>query len=419
MTRARGSAAIAACLATVLLSACGSSPSQRNDAPPRNAPVTLDFFQFKSEAVGTFDKLIAGFEARHPGIKVNQHHVPEPDTAIRARLVKDNVPDVITLNGNSTFGELASAGVFYDFAREKALDNVTPGVRKVLSDLGTASEGEINGLPLASNASVVIYNKELFAKYGVEVPRTWNELVSAAKTFKKAGVTPFYGSLKDAWTSLPALNQLAANIPPRDFWQDRRAGRTSFGKEYPEVAHKLADIYRYTQKDTFSRDYNAGNRDFAKGAAAMYVQGSAALPPIKSFKPKFGLGTFPLPAGNDPGATRLVSGVDVALTMGRHPEHPKESLEFINYLMRPEVVSAYAEEQSAIPPLKGTAPSDPALKPLLPYVTRGRITGFPDHQIPLAVKLEAVTQQFLIDGRRTAYLRTLDSEYTKVLGRRS
>jgi raffinose/stachyose/melibiose transport system substrate-binding protein len=414
MIRAKGRAAVAACLATVLLSACNSSPGQGRST------VTLDFFQFKPEAVATFDRLIADFEAEHPGIRVEQHHVPEPDTAIRARLVKNNVPDVMTLNGAGTFGELASAGVFYDFSREKTADRVLPGVKQVLSDLGTGGEGELNGLPFASNASGVLYNKDLFAEHGVEVPSTWDELIAAAKTFEKAGVTPFYGALKDAWTSMPPFNQLAANVVRSDdFWDARVQGRTSFSKEYPEVARKLAEIYRYTQKDTFARDYNAANQAFAQGRTAMYIQGSYALPAVKSFKPGFEIGLFPLMSDNDPAATRLVSGVDVALTMGREPRHPKESLAFINYLMRPEVVSAYAEEQSAIPPLKGTAPSDPALKPLEPYVTEGRITGFVDHRIPRAAGLEAIAQQFLIDGREGAFLRTLDSEYTKVIERRS
>ncbi|MGW0185997.1 ABC transporter substrate-binding protein [Streptomyces sp. NPDC003362] len=414
MIRARGRAALSVCLTVLLLGACGS-PSQGRDEP-----VTLDFFQFKPEAVETFDKLIAGFEEEHPDIRVRQHHVPDPDTAIRARLVKDDVPDVITLNGASTFGELASAGVFHDFSREEVADEVIPGVERVLSDLGTAGEGELNGLPFASNASGVLYNKDLFAEHGVEVPGTWDEFIDAAKTFEKAGVTPFYGALKDAWTSLPPFNQLAAGADPSDdFWDARVQGRTSFGEAYPEVARKLTEIYRHTQKDTFSRDYNAANQAFARGEAAMYIQGSYALPPVKSFKPAFDIGLFPLPAGDDPAATRLVSGVDVALTMGRDPRHREESLAFIDYLMRPEVVSAYAEEQSAIPPLKGTAPSDPALGPLRPYLADGRITGFADHRIPRAVNLEAIVQQFLIDGRQDAFLRTLDNEYTKVIERRS
>ncbi|CAL9378206.1 hypothetical protein SUDANB105_01004 [Streptomyces sp. enrichment culture] len=117
MIRARGRAALSACLTVMLLGACGS-PSQGRDEP-----VTLDFFQFKPEAVETFDKLIAGFEAEHPGIRVRQHHVPDPDTAIRARLVKDDVPWTIfwriifplLMPMNATVGILTCLWAWNDF----------------------------------------------------------------------------------------------------------------------------------------------------------------------------------------------------------------------------------------------------------------------------------------------------------------
>jgi raffinose/stachyose/melibiose transport system substrate-binding protein len=119
-----------------------------------------------------------------------------------------------------------------------------------------------------------------------------------------------------------------------------------------------------------------------------------------------------------PADTRLVSGVDVAVTMGRDPGKKKESLEFINYLMRREVVEAYAGEQSAVPTLKGTVPKDPALAELVPYFEQGRLVGFSDHHIPPAIPLAPISQQYLIDGDQAAYLKTLDSEWNKVARRR-
>lgn len=381
--------------------------------------VTLDFFQFKREAVGIFDRLIADFEKQHPRIEVVQHHVPDSETAIRTRLVKDNVPDVMTLNGNGTFGELASAGVFHDFSGHLAADRVNPGIQQVLNDLGTAAPGEINGLPLASNANGVIYNKDLFDEHGVEIPRTWAELMAAADTFEKAGATPFYGTLADAWTALPPFNQFAANIPPDDFWADRRAGRTSFRQAFPEVAAKIAEIYEHTQKSARARNYDAGNQAFADGEAAMIVQGSYALPAIRAHNPDFEMGTFPMPTGSDPQKNRLVSGVDVALTMGRGSEYPEEVLEFIDFLMTEKAVTAYAEDQSAVPTLEGTEPGDPALAELKPYFARDRVTGYPDHQIPLSAGLEPLLQQYLFDGRGKAFLRSLDEGYDRVLERTS
>ncbi|MEU9291405.1 extracellular solute-binding protein [Streptomyces sp. NPDC048275] len=406
-------AGLSAGLSSTLVSACDNT-----SADGSGNRVTLDFFQFKTEAVGTFAKIIKAFEAEHPGIRVVQNNVPSPATAMRARLVRNDVPDVITLNGDSVFGEIARAGVFHDFSGDEAAAGISPAVQKVLDGLGTGAPHEANGLPFASNADGVIYNKDLFAEHDVAVPTTWSELLAAAETFHTAGVTPFYGALKEAWTCLPPLNTLASNLqPPDTFFQERLAGRTTFAEAYAPVADKLAQLYRYTQQDTPSRDYNAGNQAFAQGKAAMYLQGVWAIPAIKTFKPAFEIGTFALPVTDDASATRLVSGVDVAVTMGRKPRHPAESMAFISYLMRPAVMRAYAAEQLAFPTLKGSSPEDPALAGLRPYFDSGRIVAFSDHRIPLSVQLDSVTQQFLFDGRRDSYLRALDSEWDKYQAR--
>ena len=70
---------------------------------------TLDFFQFKGEALEDFNEMIAAFEAENPDIKVVQNQVGDSETLIRTLLVKDRTPDVITLNGNGNFGKLADA----------------------------------------------------------------------------------------------------------------------------------------------------------------------------------------------------------------------------------------------------------------------------------------------------------------------
>lgn len=397
--------------AALLLSGCAAEPS--------GSPVTLEFFQFKPEAIETFDRIIADFERAHPGIDVVQNHTPTAESAIRSRLVKNDVPDVIALNGNAVFGELASAGVFHDFAGTPAARVVSPAVQRILDDLGVHREGEVNGLPFASNASGVLYNKDLFRRHGVDPPRTWSELIAAAERFRAAGVTPFYLTPADAWTILPAFNALAANVPPPDFFTRREAGTTTFARAYPPVTAKLGQLFRYGQPDRFSRTYDDGNQAFARGEAAMYLQGSFAIPAISRFEPDFEIGVFALPATDDPEATRLVSGVDVALTMGREPEHPEESMAFLTYLMRPEVINAYAGEQRAIPPIRDARAVDPALAEVMPYVERGRLAGYADHHIPLTIPLEQYLQQYVIDGDQAGFLRTLDNEWDKVAARRS
>lgn len=399
-------------LLAVVAAGCGS------DAQGAEGPVVLEFFQFKSEAVESFDRIIEEFNAEHPGIRVEQNHVPDADTALRVRLVREDVPDVMTLNAGTTFGELAAAGVFHDFSDDPVLDGVTPEIVDILTDLGTPEPGHVNGVPFANNASAVIYNVELFEEHGVEVPGTWDELLDAVDAFEVAGVLPFYQTLGDAWTALPAWNGLAGNLPPDDFWQQLRADETSFAEDHELVAERLYELFEHGQDDRFSTTYDAGNQAFARGESAMYLQGIWALPAIRSFEPDFELGTFAMPA-DEADETVLVSGVDVALTMPVEPEHPDEAMAFIEYLMRPEVLEEYAAEQSAIPVVEGTEPSDPALEGIAAYFDEGRLVGFPDHQVPATIPLDPILQQFLIDGDRASMLGTLDEEWDKVARRRS
>lgn len=377
------------------------------------------FFQFKPEAVQYFEDLAAQFEAQNPDIRVVVDNVPEPETALRTRLVKEDVPDVLTLNANGTFGELASAGVFTDFAGTAALEDVQPAYVEIIEELGAGSPGEVNGVPFAANASGVLYNVELFESLGVAVPQTWTELLEAAQTFQDNGITPFYGMLADAWTAQSPLAPLVAQTTPEDFFEQRFAGDATFSQGWQEATDKLSALFERTQPDPAAAGYEDGTRAFAQGQSAMLLLGNYAVPQIRSFEPDFTIGSFAFPATDDPSETTLVSGVDVVLTAGAAGEHPEESRRFIEFLMQADVVQAYAEAQVAIPTLEGAVNTDPALVGVQPYIEDERIVGFFDHQFIPAIPLGPLLQQYLIDGDVDAFLEGLDSSWDKVAKRRT
>lgn len=390
--------------------------------------VTLDFFQFKPEAVADFAQIIEEFEAENPDIQVIQNAVPDPDTAIRTLLVKDKVPDVLTLNASGNFGELARACVFADLSAEPSAGTVNPAVQDIVQALGTCEQdgaGEVNALPFASNASGIIYNPDIFAANGVEVPTTWDDLISAAETFTANGVTPFYCTMKDAWTAGPAFVNLGGTLMPDGFFGDLReqgsnieGGPVSFTKDFRTAMEKEVQLYSYCQEDFASRDYNAGNAAFANGESAMYLQGSYAIPAIRATNPDAAISTFPYPVTDDADARVVVSGVDVGISMGRATEHPEEAKRFIDYLMSPEVVQAYSVSQSTFSPLNDAEPNpDPALAGLEPYFSQGKIIGFIDHQIPASIPLVNMLQTLVLTGDTPTFLADLDNEWGKVAAR--
>ncbi|MFB9316608.1 ABC transporter substrate-binding protein [Cryptosporangium minutisporangium] len=396
-------------LVAATLTACSGGDSR----------TTITFFQFKPEAQAYFQDLARQFEAANPDVRIVVDNPAEPETALRTRLVKNDVPDVMSLNANGPFGEWATAKIFRDFRDEPIVDDVNPAYLEVIRNLGQGSRGEVNGVPFAANASGLLYNKQLFAQHEVAVPRTFDQLIAAAEKFKAAGITPFYGMLADYWTAQSPLAPLTAQTQGDTFFEDRFAGETDFQTGWREAMEKLAQLFRYTQPDPLSKGYEDGTAAFAAGDSAMLLLGSYAVPQIRASKPKFEVGSIPLPATDDPSRTTLVSGVDVVLTASRNGEHPEESQRFIDFLMGEKVMSDYCKAQVAVPTRKGLTNTDPALADVQPYVNAGRIVGFTDHQFILAIPLGPLLQEFLLDGDVDSFLRDLDDAWDKVAKRRT
>ena len=380
---------------------------------------TITFFQFKPEAQAYFQDLASQFEKANPSIRVVVDNPADPETAMRTRLVKNDVPDVMTLNANGTFGEFATAKIFRDFRDDPVLAEVNPAYLDIIQSLGQGERDEVNGVPFAANASGLLYNEQLFAKYEVKPPTTFAELIAAAETFKKNDVTPFYGMLADSWTPQSPWAPLTSQTQGTEFFRDRFAGRTTFAEGWRTAADELAQLYRYTQPDPLSKGYEDGTAAFARGESAMLLLGSYAVPQVRASKPAFTVGSLALPATDDPSKTTLVSGVDVVITAGRNSAHPAEASKLIAFLMGKQVMTDYCKAQVAIPTLKGLANDDPALAGVQPYIDSGRIVGFTDHQFIPAIPLGPLLQEFVLNGNSAAFLRKLDGDWDKVAKRRT
>jgi len=381
---------------------------------------TLNFFQFKGEAREDFDAIIDKFEAENPDIKVVQNQVADADTIIRTLLVKDKAPDVITLNGNGNFGRLAQAGVFYDFSDEPVLDTINPAVQDILADLGN-KDGEVNSLGYVNNADGIIYNADIFAEQGIDVPTTWDELIAACEKLKAAGIQPIYGTLADSWTAVPSFNGLGAYAVQDGFFDELREegddADVSFAQDFAEPLDRELQLYGYAQDGYRSATYDDGNAAFARGEAAMLLQGIWAVNGIKQVNPDVNAAIFPYPTDDE--ADRLiVSGVDVTVTMGRNTPHREEALRFIDFMFRPDIIEEFATSQNMIPSVEGAALSDDlALQSVKPFFDEGRITGFLDHQIPPGIPLAEFVQESIFTGEADAALATLDNEWRKIAAR--
>lgn len=398
-------------LSISLLAGCGNGEKSTSQDQ-----VKIEFFHHKREGMETIDKLIAKFEKENPTIDVEQASPPEPSTVLRTRVSKSDIPDIIGVGGDMTYSDLANAGVFTDVTKDKNLENIQPAYVQMLKDVSGLDE--VYAFPYVANAVGVIYNKAIFSELGLAVPKTWDEFIAVAEKVKSAGKIPFYHTYKDAWTTLPAFNALAANTQGDDFYSELNKGSILVKERYKEAAEKLVQLTEYGHKNQQGVAYNDGNTAFANGESAMYLQGIWALPEIKKANPDIELGVFPFPVTNNPDETKVISGVDLILGIAATSKHPEEAMKFVEFLLKEENVKQYIDEQNAFSAVNGITQDDPTVDDLKESFEKGALTDFPDHYIPTGVMPEKTLQTLVINKDIDAFLEKLQSDWEKVQDRK-
>lgn len=402
---------VAIALVASVLSACGAKEVDTGNGKK----VKVEFFQYKSEAVATYDALIAKFEAANPNIDIVQTNVPEAGTVLKTRVAKGEVPDIISVGGDAQFEDLAKNGVLADMTNYPGQANIIDGYKKTLQSV--SGSDKLYGVPYAANANGIIYNKDEFKALGLTVPTTKDEMDKVIAAIKAAGKVPFHFAFKDAWTALPAWNVFAADLQPANFYADRKAGKTTFAAGHKDMLKQYVDFMQNGQSgDRFADSYGDGNTKFAKGSSVMYLQGVWAIPEIVKANPNIKLGVFPYPLTNDKSKNLLVSGVDVLFALSAKSKAAEEAKKFIDFLMQAENAQKYIDEQKAFSTIKNIFQKEEAYSDLKAAFEEGRVADFPDHYIN-GMALDVIVQELMQKKNVDEALKKMDAEYDKLAKR--
>jgi len=377
--------------------------------------IKLEFFQSKEEVVDLFDELIEKFEKEHPDIDIEQNCVPSPGVVLKSRLVKNEMPDILAIGGDSAYGEIARAGVLVDFSNDPILEKIHEAYVEMIDKI--AKTETKNGIPYAANANTVLYNVKKFKELGIDAPKTWDEFIATCEKIKASGEVPLYLTFKTAWTIMVPFNSIVANIQGDDFIEKRLKNETSFTERYGEVAEKLLALLDYGHDDNFGVGYDDGNASFANGKSFMLIQGIWAISSVKRANPDTEIGVFVLPVRDKYEDNRLVSGVDTVLGISKSTKYPEAAKEFVQFLIKEENIQYYINQERLYSCVKGIFQEDPDLVGIKEYFETGRITSFPDHYYPSGMGVSNLAQEFLLKKDIDAFLEILDSEWDKVVSR--
>lgn len=367
---------------------------------------TIEVFSNKPENQVVFKEFVKEFENENPDIKVVFSSPPDAGTVLRTRLVKNSIPNVIAYGGDNTYTELANVGMLEDLSKTGLADNTVPAYKKMIQAL-QKDQDKLYGIPYATNASGVIYNVDLFKEHGQKVPKTWDEFINVSNYFKDQGITPVEGTFKDPWTLISIFNPLSGILNEKDFMQKRRQNQVNFETGWQQPMKQLTDIMNLTQKDAMGTSYADGTQNFAKGKAAMIINGTWAIPEVMKANKNVHVNIFPLPASNDVSKNFVTSGVDVMFMIGKGTKNQSESQKFIKFMMNKKRAERYINDQFAFSAIQGVKQSEPSLSGVSPMIEAGQVNDFIDHFIPNGYDLASLLSEYALD--QTAHPKDMQS----------
>ncbi len=106
--------------------------------------------------------------------------------------------DVFWYNSGSLLQALNPAQTLVDLTNDPAIANVDPSFLPVVTQ-----NGKVYGAPWGTAiGGGILYNKDVYSKLGLQIPKTWNDFLANADKIKAAGITPVIETFKaHTWTS--------------------------------------------------------------------------------------------------------------------------------------------------------------------------------------------------------------------------
>lgn len=287
--------------------------------------------------------IIKQFEADHKDVKIEVEVLENEQYKNKIKVLSSSneLPDV---------GFTWAAGYMTPFVEGKLfaeLDDVLDGGLKDSFVSGTteayAVDGKTYGLPLELNIAPIYYNKEIFAKYNLEVPQTYSEFENVVKTLAKNGVAPIALGNKDRWTGSLWYMYLADRIGGAEVLNKAINRTGSF--EDPALVSAADEIQKLVKANAFNKGFNGlsndeGKSEFYNGKAAMYLMGTWELPNLttneeipQEFRDNTGFFKFPAVEGGKGNIDSWVGGPGVGLFVAENSEVKAEAKEFVKFFV--------------------------------------------------------------------------------------
>ena len=317
------------------------------------AEIVLDCLHWKNEGAEGFEALAEAFNELYPDVTVELTASGDNyKQLLMGRLSANDVPALVAVPSGKYGFDVPKGGYMLDLSDWAGLENLKPELVEA-----QRYNGKVYSIPVDCAAHGVVYNREIFNKYGLNVPTTWDEFKNVCQTLKDNGITPLIITGKDPWTLGIMGVTLAAPIYGKNanFDMDVIEGKASFnGPEWKKVFEDYEVLRQYANEDVASLSYSLGNQMIANGEAAMTIQGNWVVSAIREFNPEVELGIFAIPNAENQADNTLIWGPDFTIGISSTTKNPEECYAFLDFLTSLEGSKIWTDNIMTFSAVKGS-----------------------------------------------------------------
>ncbi len=229
-----------------------------------------------------------------------------------------------------------------DLSKESWVSRIDP----VVADQSTL-DGKLYGAEVwdvvAANYWVMTYNKDIFTKYNLSVPKTFDEFEKVCETLKTNGVTPVYEPISDGWHQVLWFPSVGAQIEALEpgVTAKLNANTATFAGDatMEKALTQLNDLYKkgYFGKNALSDKEADTSKAMSTGTYAMTLselsrgsQIAAAYPNLKATS----FGYFPIPLLDNQLQPTHPAGPSWMISS--KSSHIAEAKKWLDFMMQPE-----------------------------------------------------------------------------------
>ena len=336
---------LAAVLAAGGLAGCGSTEtggSETAGSSSKNVTLTFGTHQSGIPTSGIVQEIAKDFEAE-TGIKIDFQISPDAQwrDLVKVKMDSGEAPDILCVDTpiNLT-SSLHMDQYCIDLSDQSWVNRMEESARSAVS-----VDNKTYGITFpGAKMYLYLYNKDIFADLGLEVPTTYEEFRSVCQTLQDAGITPVYEATTNGWHQVLPLFETGGlwTADDKDIYEKLNNNEVAL----EDVTHLLTIIRQLdecAQAGYFGTDYLSNAWENAKEAlateqCAMAIAELGFRGEIESDFPDFKatqeLGAFVMPWGDN-----QIIGVNPASNayfINKDSKYTEEAKLFFEFLARPE-----------------------------------------------------------------------------------